>query len=72
MVFGKVVEGLDVLKDIESVPTIGPRNKPEVPIKIVNCGEVLKGKDNGVVGARDGTQQELKSHIVCQNECTEL
>lgn len=54
MVFGKVVEGMDILKTIENVPTSGQRNKPDVPIKIVDCGEALQGKDNSVVPHKDG------------------
>lgn len=61
MVFGKVVDGLDLLKRIEAVPTSGQRNKPEETIKISNCGEVAKGKDNGVVSA--GTGMDKKSDI---------
>jgi hypothetical protein len=54
VVFGKVVEGLDILKKIEAVPTSGQRNKPDEPIKIVDCGEVLRGKENGVISVKDG------------------
>ena len=55
MVFGKVVEGLDILKKIEAVPTSGQRNKPDVPVKIVDCGELPHGKENGVVSVvKDG------------------
>lgn len=54
MVFGKVVEGLSILKKIEAVPTSGQRNKPDVPIKIVDCGEMLHRKENGVVSVKDG------------------
>jgi cyclophilin family peptidyl-prolyl cis-trans isomerase len=54
VVFGKVLEGLDVLKKIEAVPTTGQRDKPELPIKIVGCGEAPQGKDNGVTVAGAG------------------
>lgn len=54
MVFGKIVEGLDILKKIEAVPSSGQRNKPDVPIKIVDCGEVLRDKDNGSVPEKNG------------------
>ncbi|KAJ7559996.1 hypothetical protein O6H91_04G110400 [Diphasiastrum complanatum] len=50
VVFGKVVEGLDVLKRIEQQPTSGSKHKPDVPIKIVNCGELSHGKDNRTSG----------------------
>eukprot|EP00249_Psilotum_nudum_P024978 c29338_g1_i9 orf=1511-3433(+) len=52
VVFGQVIEGMDVLKKIEQQPT-GPRDKPERTIKIVNCGEALVGKDNGVISTKN-------------------
>lgn len=55
VVFGKVVEGLKILKKIEAVPTSGPpRNKPNVPVKIVDCGEVTPGKENGGGAVKEG------------------
>eukprot|EP00249_Psilotum_nudum_P024974 c29338_g1_i2 orf=370-2676(+) len=59
VVFGQVVEGMDVLKKIEHQPT-GPRDKPEKTIKIVNCGEVLAGKDNGVVTTKNDKRKGKK------------
>ncbi|KAG6558247.1 hypothetical protein Mapa_000430 [Marchantia paleacea] len=58
VVFGRVVEGLDVLKKIETQPT-GQRSIPEVPIKIANCGEILQGKDTGVP-ASDAEKKKVK------------
>ena len=63
VVFGKVVEGLDILKKIEAVPTSGTRNKPDVPIRIVDCGEVLPGKENGVVSVDEGELLITESYI---------
>lgn len=60
VVFGKVVEGLNILKKIEAVPTSGPpRNKPNVPVKILDCGEVILGKENGVGSVKDGKLQTM-------------
>ncbi|XP_071805197.1 peptidyl-prolyl cis-trans isomerase H-like [Asterias amurensis] len=39
VVFGKVTDGLLVLRKIESVPT-GPNNKPKLPVVISQCGEM--------------------------------
>lgn len=47
VVFGKVVEGMDVLNKIEQQPT-GERDRPELTIKISSCGEISRGgKSNG-------------------------
>lgn len=40
VVFGKVLEGMDLVKKIETYPT-GANNRPKDPIKIVASGEVL-------------------------------
>nr|PNR53178.1 hypothetical protein PHYPA_009553 [Physcomitrium patens] len=61
VVFGKIVEGLDILKKIEAVPSSGQRNKPDVPIKIVDCGEVLRDKDNGSVPEKN-VKRKIKKH----------
>ncbi|XP_041377542.1 peptidyl-prolyl cis-trans isomerase H-like [Gigantopelta aegis] len=39
VVFGKVVDGLLVLRKIENVPT-GPNNKPKLPVLVSECGEM--------------------------------
>uniref|UniRef100_A0A667XYY9 Peptidyl-prolyl cis-trans isomerase n=1 Tax=Myripristis murdjan TaxID=586833 RepID=A0A667XYY9_9TELE len=39
VVFGKVVDGLLVMRKIENVPT-GPNNKPKLSILIAQCGEM--------------------------------
>lgn len=39
VVFGRVTEGLLVLRKIENVPT-GPNNKPKLPVVISQCGEM--------------------------------
>lgn len=39
VVFGKVVDGMDVVRAIEAAPT-GPGDKPEADVVIVDCGEL--------------------------------
>merc|ERR1719331_194520 len=39
VVFGKVIEGMDVVKSIESTPT-NPGDKPKKPVVIVKAGEL--------------------------------
>ena len=39
--FGHVVEGLDIVKQIEQVPC-GPNDKPEQALVIDECGEMPK------------------------------
>lgn len=39
VVFGRVIEGMEVVKSVEKVET-GENDKPSVPVVIVACGEV--------------------------------
>jgi Peptidyl-prolyl cis-trans isomerase (rotamase) - cyclophilin family len=39
VVFGRVVDGLLVMRKIENVPT-GPNNKPKIPVVISQCGQM--------------------------------
>jgi hypothetical protein len=39
VVFGKVVEGLDIVKKVEEVPVDG-KDRPLTPVVIKDCGEV--------------------------------
>ncbi|KAK2170344.1 hypothetical protein LSH36_3g16014 [Paralvinella palmiformis] len=39
VVFGRVIEGMLVVRKIENVPT-GPNNKPKIPVLISQCGEM--------------------------------
>ena len=39
VVFGNVLEGMDVIRDIENFPT-GRGDRPKAPIRIVRCGEL--------------------------------
>uniref|UniRef100_M8C588 peptidylprolyl isomerase n=1 Tax=Aegilops tauschii TaxID=37682 RepID=M8C588_AEGTA len=43
-VFGKLILGNDVLKRIEHVDVDGSTNKPIVPVRIVDCGELVDDK----------------------------
>ena len=40
VVFGRVIEGLMILRKMESVPTSGVNNKPTLPVVISECGEM--------------------------------
>jgi len=39
VVFGRVIDGLLVLRKIENIPT-GPNNKPKIPVIVSQCGEM--------------------------------
>lgn len=39
VVFGRVIDGLLVLRKIENIPT-GPNNKPKIAVTISQCGEM--------------------------------
>ncbi|XP_059476681.1 peptidyl-prolyl cis-trans isomerase H [Neocloeon triangulifer] len=39
VVFGKVIDGLLVMRKVENVP-IGPNNKPKIPVTITQCGQM--------------------------------
>eukprot|EP01018_Ginkgo_biloba_P029689 Gb_40825 [translate_table: standard] len=57
VVFGKVLEGMEILKKIEQVPT--DHGRPTFPVKIVDCGEVTHGNNNGI-GANDKDKRNGK------------
>lgn len=40
VVFGKVIEGLLVVRKIENVPTDATKNAPRLPVTIKQCGEM--------------------------------
>lgn len=46
VVFGKLIDGLEVLKKIESVGN--EEGKPDVTVKIINCGELPDGETSEV------------------------
>ena len=52
--FGRVVDGIDVLKKIERLSTTD-QGRTIVPVNISNCGEIFPGKDNGIVVVDEGT-----------------
>lgn len=39
VVFGRIIDGLLVLRKIENIPT-GPNNKPKIPVTVSQCGEM--------------------------------
>lgn len=39
VVFGRVTEGLLIMRKMENVPT-GPNNKPKLPVIVTQCGEM--------------------------------
>nr|QMV80830.1 peptidylprolyl cis-trans isomerase 23 [Clitoria ternatea] len=47
VVFGKVVKGMGVVRSIEHV-AIGDDDRPVLDVKIVDCGEILEGEDDGI------------------------
>ena len=54
VVVGRVVEGIDVIKNIEWLSIID-WGRPIVPVKISNCGEILPGNDIGIVAVDEVT-----------------
>lgn len=41
---------MDVVYEMERVPTEPSNNRPLQPVTIVNCGELAEGEDDGTVG----------------------
>ncbi|TKY62409.1 Peptidyl-prolyl cis-trans isomerase CYP63 [Spatholobus suberectus] len=56
VVFGKVVNGMDILKKIEQVGTSD--GKPTQPVKIVDCGEVSETKIQHTVEKEKGKRRK--------------
>ncbi|XP_059069364.1 peptidyl-prolyl cis-trans isomerase CYP40-like [Cryptomeria japonica] len=48
VVFGKVIKGKGVIREIEHIST-GDNDCPTIDIIIANCGEIPEGEDDGVV-----------------------
>lgn len=49
VVFGRVVKGMGVVRNIEHTPT-GDQDCPLEEVLIANCGELREGEDDGVAG----------------------
>lgn len=47
VVFGKIVKGMGVVRSIEHVVT-GDEDRPVLDVKIVDCGEIHEGEDDGI------------------------
>ena len=45
VVFGQVIQGISVIRDIQKVP-IDSNDRPLVPIRVFNCGEVDDGREH--------------------------
>ncbi|KAF7818368.1 peptidyl-prolyl cis-trans isomerase CYP63 isoform X1 [Senna tora] len=56
VVFGKVVNGLDLLKKIEQVGT--PDGKPVRPVKIIDCGETSEAKTQATIEKEKGKKRK--------------
>lgn len=55
VVFGRILKGMGIVRSIEHQPTDSATNLPLNEVRIVDCGELLEGADDGVVGfAQDG------------------
>ena len=39
VVFGKVIKGMEVVKEVEAVET-NSEDKPKIPVVIADCGEI--------------------------------
>ena len=58
VVFGKVIDGLEIIKKIGTVST--DATKPLEPIMIVDCGEI-KNKVDGLVSSKDKADEDSLS-----------
>jgi peptidyl-prolyl isomerase D len=52
VVFGRVLKGQDIVREIENLPT--QSDKPVQPVTIADCGELDIGQDDGVPVPTDG------------------
>eukprot|EP00759_Apiculatamorpha_spiralis_P021138 PhF_6_TR2616/c0_g1_i1/m.4414/K05864/PPID, CYPD; peptidyl-prolyl isomerase D len=57
VVFGKVIKGMSVVREIENLPT-GAQDVPLQPVIIAACGEIPAGADCGVPLPADGDRFE--------------
>lgn len=53
VVFGKVIKGKSVVRTIENNQT-GSNDRPIKTVKIVDCGELKEGEDDGIKEPEDG------------------
>ncbi|GAB2282320.1 hypothetical protein Dimus_016868 [Dionaea muscipula] len=56
VVFGKVVQGMDILRQLEQVGT--STGQPHGVVKVVDCGELSNAKTPTVVGADEGKKKK--------------
>ena len=55
VVFGQVIKGMEVVKEVEAVDTDG-QDKPKITVVIENCGEIKPGE-----GAEEPKKEEPKA-----------
>ncbi|XP_067042063.1 peptidyl-prolyl cis-trans isomerase D-like [Acropora muricata] len=59
VVFGKVLKGMSVVRELEKTPVYADDSKPVKPCVIYECGELQPGEDDGFSGIDDGTGDKL-------------
>ncbi|RZB40734.1 peptidyl-prolyl cis-trans isomerase H, partial [Asbolus verrucosus] len=59
VVFGRVIDGLLVMRKIENVPT-GPNNKPKIPVTIIQCGQIKVSKKNEILSKTAKPEKQLE------------
>ncbi|KAI3884037.1 hypothetical protein MKX03_005312 [Papaver bracteatum] len=52
VVFGKVKQGMEIIRKMEQVEVVADSAKPAGPVKIVDCGEVPENKTDDVVAKK--------------------
>ncbi|RZC92700.1 hypothetical protein C5167_011781 [Papaver somniferum] len=52
VVFGKVKQGMEIIRKMEQVEVVADSAKPVGPVKIVDCGEVPENKTDDVVAKK--------------------
>jgi len=59
VVFGQVIKGMDVVKEVEKVETDG-QDKPKVNVVIENCGEIKSGEQKEETKPEESQKEEPK------------
>ena len=59
VVFGQVIKGMDVVKEVEKVETDG-QDKPKVNVVIENCGEIKSGEQKEETKPEEPQKEEPK------------
>ncbi|GAB4841652.1 hypothetical protein Ancab_022366 [Ancistrocladus abbreviatus] len=69
VVFGRVFQGMDVLKKIEQVGT--PQGQPSQVVKIVDCGEVYDDKSQTAVGSEKGKKKKSRKALTSDDSSSD-